>query len=132
MTEEFGTKLKKIRMSRNMSQDDLAKFLGTSKQVISRYETNQRTPKITTAQEYSFKLNVPLLYLVDNNITSIEEVPQHHTTSTNSSNIISTEQELLNKYRMLSSEGKQSVNDYIDFKYMDEMKKSKIKDESAG
>ena len=30
------------------------------------------------------------------------------------------------------SEGKQSVNDYIDFKYMDEMKKSKIKDESAG
>lgn len=132
MTEEFGTKLKKIRMSRNMSQDDLAKFLGTSKQVISRYETNQRTPKITTAQEYSFKLNVPLLYLVDNNIASIEEVPQRHTTSINFSNITSTEQELLNKYRMLSSEGKQSVNDFIDFKYMDEMKKSKIKDESAG
>ena len=42
------------------------------------------------------------------------------------------EQELINKYRTLSTEGKQSVNDYIDFKYMDEMKKSKIKDESAG
>lgn len=132
MAEEFGTKLKKIRISRNMSQDDLAKFLGTSKQVISRYETNQRTPKITTAQEYALKLNVPLLYLVDNNITSIDDVSQNYPHSIKHSNITSTEQDLLNKYRLLSPEGKQSVNDYIDFKYMDEMKKSKIKGESAG
>ena len=53
MREQFGTKLKKIRIEKNMSQDEMATFLGTSKQVISRYETNQRTPKITTAQELS-------------------------------------------------------------------------------
>ena len=61
MREQFGTKLKKIRMEKNMSQDEMATFIGTSKQVISRYETNQRTPKITTAQEYAIKLNVPLI-----------------------------------------------------------------------
>ena len=43
-----------------MSQDEFANLLGTSKQVISRYETAQRTPKITTVYEYAQKLGVSL------------------------------------------------------------------------
>ena len=43
----FGEKLKEIRKSRNMTQENFAELLGTSKQVISRYETNQRIPKIS-------------------------------------------------------------------------------------
>ncbi len=62
---KFGAKLKKIRIERNMSQDEFATLLGTSKQVISRYENSQRTPKITIAQEYSEKLNIPLEFLID-------------------------------------------------------------------
>lgn len=56
----FGDRLKEIRLARHMSQEEFAELLGTSKQVISRYETNQRTPKITIANEYAEKLNVPL------------------------------------------------------------------------
>lgn len=74
MSEQFGTKLRKIRIKKRMSQEELADFLGTSKQVISRYETNQRTPKITTAQEYARKLKVPLLYLIDDTVTSIQDI----------------------------------------------------------
>ena len=74
MSEQFGTKLRKIRIKKRMSQEELADFLGTSKQVISRYETNQRTPKITTAQEYARKLKVPLLYLIDDTVTSIQDL----------------------------------------------------------
>lgn len=70
MGDLFGDKLKQIRIGREMSQEQLASLLGTSKQVISRYETNQRTPKITIAQEYADKLNVPLNYLIDENISS--------------------------------------------------------------
>lgn len=70
MGDLFGDKLKKIRIERELSQQQLADLLGTSKQVISRYETNQRTPKITVAQEYADKLNVPLNYLIDENISS--------------------------------------------------------------
>ncbi|SMC38059.1 repressor LexA [Papillibacter cinnamivorans DSM 12816] len=62
----FGDKLKKIRMERHLSQEELAAILGTSKQVISRYENNQRTPKVTIANEYAAKLNLPLEYLIDN------------------------------------------------------------------
>lgn len=70
----FGDKLKKIRLDRNMSQEELGEFLGTSKQVISRYETNQRTPKITTVEEYAKKLNIPLEYLINNSVLDIKEV----------------------------------------------------------
>ncbi|TQI66226.1 helix-turn-helix transcriptional regulator [Clostridium sp. KNHs216] len=60
MNNKFGDRLKQIRLDRNMSQEELAQLLGTSKQVISRYEKNQRTPKITVANEYANKLDVPL------------------------------------------------------------------------
>lgn len=64
MNNEFGKRLKHIREGRNMSQDEFANLLGTSKQVISRYETAQRTPKITTVYEYAQKLGVSLEELI--------------------------------------------------------------------
>ena len=63
----FGEKLKKIRTDKGLSQDELAEILGTSKQVISRYETNQRVPKVTVVSDYAQKLNVSLTYLLNNN-----------------------------------------------------------------
>ena len=57
---KFGRKLKQIRTERNMSQEELAKLLGTSKQVICHYETGKRSPKVTTAFEYAQKLGVGL------------------------------------------------------------------------
>ncbi|NSL49884.1 helix-turn-helix transcriptional regulator, partial len=77
----FGDKLKKIRTERNMSQEELGELLGTSKQVISRYETNQRTPKITVVEEYARKLNVPLEYLVNHSIPEISGISQLKTTT---------------------------------------------------
>lgn len=76
MEQKFGDRLKIIRLSRHMSQEELATLLGTSKQVISRYETNQRTPKITVANEYAEKLNVPLNTLLgeENTETKPEDI----------------------------------------------------------
>ena len=64
----FGEKLKSLRISRNMTQEELADALDTSKQVISRYETNQRSPKIDIVQQYAERLGVPLTYFADNEI----------------------------------------------------------------
>ena len=69
----FGEKLKQIRISRDLSQDEMAIILGTSKQVISRYEKGQRTPRITVAKDYAEKLSVPINYLIDDSIDSISE-----------------------------------------------------------
>ena len=108
MAKDFGTKLKYIRTLRKMSQDDFANFLGTSKQVISRYETNQRTPKITTANEYALKLNVPLLYLIDDNISSIDEA------NCSPQNLPADEKTLLGSYRKLNDLGKHTARIYVD------------------
>ena len=43
-----------------MSQEELAKLVGTSKQVISRYETGQRSPKLSVVQRYAERLGVPV------------------------------------------------------------------------
>lgn len=60
MANTFGENLKKIRVEMDLSQEELARKLGTSKQVISRYEKNQRAPKITVASQYADILGVPL------------------------------------------------------------------------
>lgn len=80
MSLEFGDKLKIIRTERHMSQEDMAKLLNTSKQVISRYETKQRTPKIAVVTTYAEKLGVPLEYLIDNNL---ETMPSKKPTTMN-------------------------------------------------
>ncbi len=62
--EPFGERLKAIRKEKGMSQDEFAALLGTSKQVLSRYETSQRVPRITQVQLYAQKLNVSADYLM--------------------------------------------------------------------
>lgn len=67
----FGENLRKIRIERGMSQEELADLLGTSKQVISRYETSQRSPKVSTVAEYAEKLGVRIATLTGDPMDSI-------------------------------------------------------------
>jgi len=67
----FGDNLRKIRNSRGMSQEELADLLGTSKQVISRYETAQRSPKVSTVAEYAEKLGVSISELTGDPFASV-------------------------------------------------------------
>jgi transcriptional regulator with XRE-family HTH domain len=41
---EFSRRTRNLRNSMNLRQKDLAEFLGTSKQVVSNYENEQREP----------------------------------------------------------------------------------------
>ncbi len=61
----FGEKIKLLRTDRNMSQEEFASLLGTSKQVISRYELGQTTPKIGVAAEWCKILSVNLDSMLD-------------------------------------------------------------------
>lgn len=68
---EFGDILKSIRKERGLSQDEMAALLGTTKQVISRYETKQRMPKLSIVSGYALKLGLPLSML-----TGSEDEPE--------------------------------------------------------
>ena len=71
----FGSKLKQIRAELGLSQSEFAKILGTSKQVISRYELGQTTPKISVVSEWCQILGLNLDNLINDN-KSIYDFPE--------------------------------------------------------
>ena len=60
----FGERLREHRKEKGLSQDEFAKMLGTSKQILSRYELGQRSPKIEQVSKYAEKLKVSVDYLL--------------------------------------------------------------------
>lgn len=60
----FGERLKRIRKEKGMNQDAFAALIGTSKQVLSRYEIGQRVPKISLVEKYAKALDVTVDYLM--------------------------------------------------------------------
>lgn len=61
----FGEKLKSLRHEKALTQEELANLLGTSKQIISLYESGQRIPKITVVQDFANKLKIPVSYFTE-------------------------------------------------------------------
>ena len=53
----FGERLREIREDRGMSQTELAQKLKTTKQMISCYELNQRSPRIEQVKKRSPSIN---------------------------------------------------------------------------
>lgn len=62
--EYFAKQLRAYRESQGYTLQELADILHTSKQVLSRYENGQRTPKISVANEYAAILGIPLSYFM--------------------------------------------------------------------
>lgn len=100
---KFCDKLKLLREERNMSLAEFANLLGTSKQVLSRYERGENTPKITTVAHYAKVLNVSITYLTNDNVTDRAGATFADKKTTPSDNLKLTEGEelLLNLFRQI-------------------------------
>lgn len=55
-----GEKIREIRNSKGLSQEELAKALGTSKATISRYENGTREPRMEQLENIAIALNTPI------------------------------------------------------------------------
>ena len=62
--EEIGTRIRAMRKSRQMTQEDLAKAIGQSPSSITMYETGRREPDFETMEALADVFNVPLASLV--------------------------------------------------------------------
>lgn len=62
--ENFPEKLKKIRLSNNLTQSQLAEILETTKQAISAYESGKIAPSLNSLIKLSENFNISLDYLV--------------------------------------------------------------------
>lgn len=60
LNKRFATALYTLRKQKKMSQEELAALVGTSKQMISKYECCQRVPKITMANKFAEALGTTL------------------------------------------------------------------------
>ena len=61
----IGQRIKTMRLSRGMTQADLAKAIGQSQASITMYETGKREPDFETLEALADVFNVPLISFVD-------------------------------------------------------------------
>lgn len=59
---KFAWALRSERERRKMTLEEMAQFLGTTKQALSRYERGERNPKLITAALFAKKLEIPIAY----------------------------------------------------------------------
>lgn len=64
----FGDKLKMCRTALDLSQQQLADLVKSTKQIVSLYEKDERIPKVTTAAKYADAVHVPLKFLITDSI----------------------------------------------------------------
>lgn len=81
----LGEKIKKLRKTKNMTQEQLGAILNVAKSTISQYENNINIPDVTMLKKISNYFQISIDSLVDNQIqykpieklkTSIAENPQ--------------------------------------------------------
>ncbi len=58
--KEFGPRLKSLRQSKRMNQQELSRLLGISRQAYSNYETGRCTPPVDVLAELTLLLDFNL------------------------------------------------------------------------
>ena len=61
----IGQRIRTMRLSRGMTQADLAKAIGQSQSSITMYETGRREPDFETLEALADVFNVPMVSFVD-------------------------------------------------------------------
>ena len=65
MTKKFAEAILNRRKQLGLTQDELAQKVGTSKQMVSRYEHAQRSPKVLMANKFAEALGTTLDELLE-------------------------------------------------------------------
>ena len=68
---EIGNKILELRKKNNLSQEELAEYVGVSRQTISKWELSETSPDLKQAKELSKIFKISLDELVNNDIKDI-------------------------------------------------------------
>ena len=66
----FGEQFRAARQNNKLSQEELGKLIGASKQQISKYEKAVDTPSLSRLVHLSAALNIPLSFFLERYVTS--------------------------------------------------------------
>ena len=112
---KFNEKLTLLRQERGMNMTEFAKLLGTSKQVINRYERGENTPKITTVAHYAEVLGVSLQYLINEDCTDRRATTPIYKNAPDELKLTEGEKMLLDLFRQIPEDQQQLVLGMIRF-----------------
>ncbi len=93
----IGDRLRQLRISQKLTQEEVGRLMGVSKATVNRYETGEIDIKRTTALKLGSILNVSPAYIMGWTDTMD----------------IANDPEILKCYNSLNSLGKQKVDDFI-------------------
>lgn len=102
----FGTRLKELRESRGLKQQDLAKVLGLKNTAISNYELGISSPREDTMFKIFEFFDVTPNYMFQDEIKISCE-----------SQLSQREKNIIMKYKFLDEYGKQAVDGLVDIEY---------------
>lgn len=103
----IGDEIKLLRISRNITQKELAKGINVAASTVSMYEQNRRTPDIETIKHIASFFDVHVEVLLNAAVPEQEIVAtsqQDDDTATNNEIITAIEQMLLETFRALPKE----------------------------
>ena len=128
--ENFGERLKELRLEKGLTQKQLANEIGNTQSAIVYWESNKQEPTISTLKKLCRFFNVSADYLLgleDDFGARIPAVPAG-AAGVMSDTITHEERTLIEKYRELNAPGKKLVRTVIDTQLatMDESKKNDI------
>lgn len=120
----FGTRLKRLRINRDMTQQDFAEHFDLNKSSISKYEKDKNLPENQLLVEIADYFDVSVDYLLcrTDNPTSLNDAKLKSEGSLNSVEQLAKPMEMkdllgLFGYAMTSEEGKKEILDFINFKH---------------
>jgi len=67
--KKLGSKMREIRLRLNMTQEEVAKYLGTDSGSVSRYERGLRDPSLLEVLAFSRLSGVGMEVLVDDKLS---------------------------------------------------------------
>ena len=67
----IGSRIKKARMAKNLTQEDLAEKVGVTRQTISKWELEETAPDINQAKKLSKIFNISLDELTNNDLNNV-------------------------------------------------------------
>lgn len=103
--------LLQLREEKKISQEDIAKILGVTRQAYSRYERGERELNYTSLKKLSKFFDVSIDYLLGN---SIYFYPDKINKTPLNDELSSEERRLLNQYRSLPDKIKKTIREQIE------------------
>lgn len=120
----LGDKLKQLRLSRHITQNDIASQLHINRGTYAHYEINKRQPDYETLKLLADYFEVSVDYLLGKS-----ESLQKETTSTNTEDM---DNSLLQKILSLSPQSRERAEEYLDMlKALEEKKANENKQKNA-